>query len=101
MVEDRPAESADRPRLEPEVIPPGEARARWDDSFEGRARGRVYVARIGPAGLFAAVLAIAFLAAVVLVLLLGAFLILIPIAGLLLAAAIFSSWWRGVFRRRP
>ena len=46
-------------------------------------------------------LAIAFLAAVILVLLLGAFLIWIPIAGLLLAAAILSSWWRGVFRSRP
>ena len=100
-MDDRPAESADRPRFEPEVIPPGDARARWDDTFGGRTRSRVYVARIGPAGFFAAMLAIAFLAAVILVLLLGAFLIWIPIAGLLLAAAILSSWWRGVFRSRP
>ncbi len=41
-------------------------------------------------------LAAAAIAAIILTLVIGAFLIAIPIAGLLLAAAIVSGWWRGV-----
>jgi hypothetical protein len=97
---ERPVPGPERPRIEPEIIPPGEARARWHGSFDGRATQRIYVARLGPFGFAMVALAVAFLAAVILILLLGAFLIWIPIAGLLLAIAVVTSMLRGSFRRR-
>jgi hypothetical protein len=92
----------ERPRSEPEIIPPGaaDARSRW-----GTARmwtpgsQRVYVARVGPFGFAMAALAVAIIAAIIFLLLLGAFVIVIPLAGLLLAAAVFGSMLRGSFRR--
>jgi hypothetical protein len=95
---ERPVPGAERPRSEPEIIPPGDPRVRWESSFQGTQR--VYVARLGPFGLVMVVLAVAFLAAVILLLLLGAFLIWIPLAGLILAIAVISSMLRGSWRRR-
>jgi hypothetical protein len=92
----------DKPRSEPEIIPPGEAdaRSRWVD---GRAWSsgtqRIYVARVGSFGFAMVALAIAIIAALVFLLVLGAFVILIPLAGLLLAAAVIASVLRGSFRR--
>ena len=94
-----PYQAATGPEFEPEIIPPGDARARWQGSFDGRATQRIYVARLGPFGFAMVALAIAFLAAVILVVLLGAFLIWIPIAGLLLAIAVVSSLLRGRWQR--
>ena len=96
---ERPVPGTDRPRVEPEIIPPGDVRARRQGSFDGRATQRIYVARLGPFGFAMVALAIAFLAAVILVVLLGAFLIWIPIAGLLLAIAVVSSLLRGRWPR--
>ncbi len=89
----------DEPRVEPEIIPPGDVRARWADSrtrFESSER--VYVGRIGPFGIAIVLLAVAALAGFGLVMLLGAFVILLPLAGLtlaiLLAADLFRRWLR-------
>jgi hypothetical protein len=95
---DRPVSGAERPRREPEIIPPGDPGLWPDGSF--RATHHVYVARLGPFGVAMAVLAVAFLAAVIALLLLGAFLIWLPLAGLILAIAILSSVLRGSGRRR-
>jgi hypothetical protein len=100
MMAERPVPGPERPRIEPEIIPPGDARARWQGAFDGRATQRIYVARLGPFGFAMVALAVAFLAAVILILLLGAFLIWIPIAGLLLVIAVVTSMLRGSFRRR-
>jgi hypothetical protein len=99
-MDQRPVRGPEQPRVEPEIIPPGDtdARPRWA-SFNGRGTHRVYVARIGPFGFAMLVLAIAALVAFVLLFLLGAFVILIPLAGLLLAAAVITSFLRGSFRR--
>jgi hypothetical protein len=97
-MDDRPIKGAERPRSEPEIIPPGDPRLRWQGSFQGTHR--VYVARLGPFGLAMAVLALAFLAVVILLLLLGAFLIWIPLAGFILAMAVISSLLRGSRRRQ-
>jgi hypothetical protein len=97
---ERPAPGPKRPRVEPEIIPPGEPRARWQGAFDGRATHRIYVARLGPFGFAMLALAITFLAAVILILLLGAFLIWIPIAGLVLAIAVVTSLLRGSSGRR-
>jgi hypothetical protein len=97
----QPVPLGDKPRVEPEIIPPGAADARWDDGRVRWSSGtqRVYVARIGPFGFFLIALAVAALAVLVLVLIVGAFLLWIPVAAVLLAIAVLSSLWRG--RRRP
>jgi hypothetical protein len=62
--------------------------------FEERSVHRIYVTRVGPFGLpyalLGGVLAIAFFA-----FLFGFLLILLPVAGLVLAAAIIGSFLRG------
>ena len=94
---ERPVPTGEKPKLEPEIIPPGEADARWDGAARWSSTGtyRVHVTRIGPLGFLLIALAVAVLAVLVLILVLGAFLIWIPIAGLLLAAAVISGLWRG------
>ncbi|MGA7486265.1 MAG: hypothetical protein WBW74_04905 [Xanthobacteraceae bacterium] len=92
---------ADRPRVEPEIIPPGHPDPRRGarmpaDSHHTR---RVYVAQVGPFGFAMAALALALVAALVLLLVLGAFVILVPLAGLVLAGAVVFSMFRGSFRR--
>jgi hypothetical protein len=91
----------DKPRSEPEIIPPGEqARSRWVDGRTwSSGTQRIYVARVGPFGFAIVAFAIAIIAALVFLLVLGAFVILIPLAGLLLAAAVIASLLRGSFRR--
>jgi hypothetical protein len=88
---------AEQPRIEPEIIPPGEAP--WAQSTHSGGQ-RVYVARVGPFGFAAFALVAAALAVVAVLLALGAFLILVPLAGLLLAAAVASSLLSGRWRNR-
>jgi hypothetical protein len=73
-----------RPRAEPEIIPPSHADPRWDERMriDGRNRQRIYVAQVGPFGFAMAALAVAIIAALALLLVLGAFVVLIPLAGL-------------------
>jgi hypothetical protein len=96
MVED--SRYTERPRLEPEIIPP--RRTRGDSDWPPRdwrpyisaATGthRLYVGRLGPFGFAVIMLVIGILAAAILLAVLGAILIWIPILALLLAAgAIF------------
>jgi hypothetical protein len=91
----------ERPRVEPEIIPPGDVRSRRADarmSFDGTQR--VYVARVGPFGFVMVALAIAALAMLLFLLMLGAFVILIPLAGLLLAVIIAVGLFRVLIWRR-
>jgi hypothetical protein len=92
----------DRPRVEPEIIPPTHADARWRERgpLDGQNRQRIYVARVGPFGFAVAALAVAIIAALAFLLVLGAFMVLIPVAGLVLAGAVIFSLFRGSFRRR-
>src|SRR5215831_14441612 len=85
----------EQPRVEPEIIPPSDVRSRRaGGSFDGTQR--VYVARVGPFGF-----AIAALAMLLFLLVLGAFVILIPLAGLLLAVIIAVGLFRVLIWRRP
>jgi len=97
----QPVPLGDKPRVEPEIIPPGETDTGWDGAPRWSASGshRVYVARIGPIGFLLIALAVAALAVVVLVLIVGAFLLWIPVAGVLLAVAVLSGLLRGRPRR--
>ena len=101
----RPVPGAEQPHTEPEIIPPreGEARPRWDDprlGFDGRGTQRIYVARLGPFGFAMVALVAALLAALALFVVLGAFVILIPLAGTLLAIAIVVTLLRAFLRQR-
>ena len=89
----------EQPRVEPEIIPPSDMRSRRAGSFDGTQR--VYVARVGPFGFAMVALAIAALAMLPFLLLLGAFVILVPLAGLLLAVIIAVGLFRVLIWRRP
>jgi len=90
----------ERPRVEPEIIPPDRAgrpsdgrrpagQPVWGPYGSGQARGgqRIYVTRIGPLGFALLMLVVALLAAVFFIAILGAVLIWIPAVALLLAVA--------------
>jgi hypothetical protein len=102
MMDKRPVPGADRPRVEPEIIPPGDPRARSGDARMWRSADgtqRIYVARVGPFGFAMVAFVVALIAALVFLFVLGAFVILIPLAGVFLAVAILISLLRGPFRR--
>ncbi len=89
----------EQPRAEPEIIPPDNRGARvwgdWRTSFDGNRTRRVYVARVGPLGFAIVALAVSALATLLFLLVVGAFVVLIPLAGLLLVAAVVASLLRG------
>ena len=91
-----------RPRVEPEIIPPSRTDAPWREGMphDAHTSQRIYVARVGPFGFAMAALAVAIIAALAFLLVLGAFMVLIPVAGLVLAGAVIFSLFRGSFRRR-
>ncbi len=97
MADDRT--TPERPRAEPEIIPPDRSgrRSTWYPDGYTQARGthRLYVARVGPFGFALLMLALVALAAVILLFLLGAVLIWIPIVAVaMIAAAIFGRFHR-------
>ncbi len=89
----------ERPRVEPEIIPPDRngrppdwRQARWRAGAFTETRGthRIYVARLGPVGIALLMLAIAALVAVILIAVLGAVLIWIPVVAVaVVGAALF------------
>ncbi len=97
----------ERPRVEPEIIPPDGDRgqANWrrtpDNPWRGsgfenvRGTHRVYVGRIGPFGIALLLLAIAAIIAIVMIAVLGAVLIWIPV---LVVAVVLTALFR-LFRR--
>jgi len=101
---------SDRPRSEPEIIPPDRRGGRRSDSQshvwvwvadrEGMRRANVTLP--GPFTIFLALALVAMVAGLIVILVLGAVIIWIPIfvlaiVGLLIAAAARQYWWR--FRR--
>jgi hypothetical protein len=103
MTDERSPPNSERPRSEPEIIPPGAPiRPPRDDPFgDALFTQRVYVTRLGPLGLFGIMLAIGVFAVVLLALIVGAVLFWLPIIALIVAAAFVGSrltsrfrWWR-------
>jgi hypothetical protein len=94
----------EKPRFEPEIIPPDHAQARSNSERSGWIHEsgvhRVYIGRVGPLGIGLLALGAGLFAAVAILLVLGAFLILIPLVGLLLAVAIISGLARAQFGHR-
>jgi hypothetical protein len=101
MVED--SNRPERPRLEPEIIPPASGRHEsgwqydvWQPYVSPTTGGthRLYVARLGPIGLAVLMLLIGIVIAVLVLAVVGAILIWIPILALLLAAGVIFRLWR-------
>lgn len=101
MVDD--TDPPERPRVEPEIIPPERARRRsdwhrppWSDAFgETRATHRIYVRRVGPFGIALLLLAIAAIVAIVMIAALGLVLIWIPLVAVVVIAGALVRLLRG------
>ncbi len=98
----------ERPRHEPEIIPPGRAGERaengasWARVFsDARGTERVYIARVRPLGVVLAVLTTAIMLAVFFVLLLGALLFWLPLFIFITAGAIIAGFLRVYYGRTP
>ncbi len=82
----------ERPRVEPEIIPPDRTRQSewrqhtWRVSAAADRTHRIYVARLGPFAIAMLMLIVGVLAAVILLAVIGAVLIWIPVVALLVAA---------------
>jgi hypothetical protein len=92
----------ERPRREPEIIPPGNdwpnRDSRWPPNYgfnEGRGTHRVYVSRIGPLGFVLLLLMLALFGGIFLLALIGAALIWFPV---LLVFAVLAAI-AGLIRR--
>jgi hypothetical protein len=93
----------ERPRVEPEIIPPDRRpqgadwrQPAWRPQAPGDARGtqRIFVTRIGPFGGAMLMLALALLVAVFFLIIAGAVLIWIPLVALLVVVAAVSRFLR-------
>src|SRR5215467_5146808 len=90
----------ERPKAEPEIIPPGDPRVRpgrahmWQ-SADGTQR--IYVARVSPFGFTMVLFMVALMAALFVLLMIGAFVLLLPLVGLIIAGVILSALLRGPF----
>ena len=93
------------PRSEPEILPPERRDGPMRDAPEWErvdAQGtyRIRVVKLGPVGATLLAIAIGVGSAALFVLVLGTLLILIPVAGLAIAAVIIAGLLRGYFRGR-
>ena len=88
----------ERPRYEPEIIPPGGApdRSAWrKDSFgETNATHRIYVRRLGPFAGILLLAAIVVVAVIALLAFLGALLLWVPLLAFVVLIAAVSGLWR-------
>ena len=93
----------EKPRSEPEIIPPNDAGHGRDQrrAFSGRGTERVYVANIGPLGVFLAMLIAGIVFVLFVTLLLGAFLIWLPLLIAFVVGAAIAGFLRAYFRRVP
>jgi hypothetical protein len=91
---------ADRPRSEPEIIPPGATHDPLGTRIfiDETTSQRIFVGKIGPLGFIAIALTLGVMFAIILVFLLGAFLLWIPIVGLLVAVGLIAAVVRNLRR---
>lgn len=86
----------ERPRREPEIIPPDHSQAPWRAHSFSETGGtqRIYVTRLGPFGGALLMLAIIAVAAIVLLAFLGALLLWLPLIALVVIIAAASGLLR-------
>jgi hypothetical protein len=87
----KPITPYERPRAEPEIIPPGQPDASRDgigapSVFGARYGGRVYVAKVGPWGVIMLAALALLIAAALVVFVIGTLLIWIPVVAVLVIA---------------
>lgn len=106
MINQRPDAPDKSNRPEPEIIPPGQAERRTLDNtrrtrvlVDERGEQRIYVTKIGPLGLLPFALLFGLVSAALFIFFIGAFLILIPVLGIVVAAAIIAGLLRSNSRR--
>jgi hypothetical protein len=96
MVDDR--NKPERPRLEPEIIPPGHARyhSAWHAQSFAETNGthRIYMRRLGPFGGILLLAAIVVVALIALLAFVGALLLWVPLLALVLLIAAVSGLLR-------
>jgi hypothetical protein len=104
MINQTPRHMSHHP--EPEIIPPGQADGRARDNgrwtrvyVDERGTHRIYVTRIGPLGLLPFALLFGFVSVALFIFFIGAFMILIPLLGMVAAAAIIAGLLRANSRR--
>ena len=95
---------SEKPRSEPEIIPPG--RAERETPHVGVFVGthgteRIYVGKASPLGIILVTLVTGLLMAAILVMLLGAFLFLLPLAVLFVTGVLVVGLVRFYFQRGP
>jgi hypothetical protein len=85
----------ERPRVEPEIIPPDRSGANWTPPY-GCSQGtqRVFVGKIGPLGFALLMLVVGLFAVVLLLVLIGTALLWIPLVAVLVIAAVISRLFR-------
>jgi hypothetical protein len=88
------ANEPERPRSEPEIIPPGQSGGPRHGYTQTYGAHRVFVARIGPFGFALLMLVVGLLAAILLLALIGAALIWIPVVAVFVIIAAISGLWR-------
>jgi hypothetical protein len=88
----------ERPKQEPEIIPPGRAeRGRPRRRVFANSTEHIYVGKPPPFGIILVVLITGLLSAAMLILLLGAFLIALPVIVVFITAAIVAGLLRMYF----
>jgi hypothetical protein len=103
MADDKDSDQAhrpDRPRSEPEIIPPQRNRAGadpqshiWVSVDEQGGTQRIYLARPGPFAIIAALAVIGLVVAAIVLVLLGAMLIWIPVVIFIISALLLRHYW--------
>jgi hypothetical protein len=98
----------EKPRVEPEIIPPGaEPRSGWYSAETMSGVYRIYVARPGPFAMIAAMIIAALIGFGIFLLVVGTVIVWVPIiaaviGGLMLYGYLRGSWrrWRGRMAQR-
>ena len=94
----------ERPRSEPEIIPPGRSSGRardgiWISVNDEAGPRRMYIAPPGPFAIIVGLAVLGLIAAVMLILLLSVAVIWIPVVIILVAAFVLSVTFRQYWRR--
>ena len=105
MSNDERSSRPERPRSEPEIIPPGRGGRRdgrgyvWTATDEHGGTQRIYVAQPGPFAIIAALVIAGLVLAGIVLLLLGLVLFWIPVIVLVVAALLLVGYIRYYWRR--
>ena len=104
MADDHASRPPERPRSEPEIIPPGQAHGResgpvWISYGRDDGTQRIFVARPGPFSIIIALVIVGLVLAAVVLILAGLVLFWIPVVVLVIAAFVLAGYLRYYWAR--